>query len=71
MGSSRWTSGALLLALALTGCARSPYYVTDPTPLRSGAELECPPGTISVCFERGGELLNCRCETADELGTIR
>ena len=60
----------LILVLTAASCAGSPYYGKEQKTLRSAGVLECPNGSVSVCTERGGELVNCRCERVDQLGTI-
>ncbi len=63
----------VLLVLGSTvACTGSRYYAVDRRQDNTdyANRIECPPNTLPVCFERGGEIVQCRCERDDRLGEI-
>ena len=63
---------AALLCCGSSGCAASDYYAEDRDADRTDYvnRLECPGDRLPVCFERGGEIVNCRCLHDSELGKV-
>ena len=61
-----------LLLAGLSGCAGSDYYAQDRDKDRTDYvnRMRCPGEQLPVCFERGGEIVSCRCVNDFELDKI-
>lgn len=63
---------AVLLLAATVGCTGSKYYAQDRRQDNTdyANRISCPGDTVPVCFQRGGEVVHCRCENDNNLGDI-
>ena len=63
---------AAMLLGGISGCASSDYYAQDRDQDRTDYvnRMRCPGDQLPVCFERGGEIVSCRCLNDFELGKV-
>lgn len=62
----------VLLLGAAAGCAGSDYYAVDRQQDNTDYvnRISCPGISLPVCYERGGEIVRCRCVNDNALDRV-